>query len=102
MAARLHVVAVCTDTVEENAALKKELGITSYELYSDSDGAASQTWKVYNPESHIARPSTFVIARGGKLLFRYIGYDRTDRPSVDAILHAARSNSSKRSTKPQK
>ncbi|HBE71234.1 MAG TPA: hypothetical protein DDW52_24065 [Planctomycetaceae bacterium] len=38
-------------------------------------------------EADLAKPSTFIIDKVGNLVFSYVGANRTDRPSVKAILN---------------
>lgn len=71
-------------------ALKKRLGITAFDLYTDKGGAASQAWKVWDAETEISLAASFVVEPGGKVIFRFVGADKTDRPSVDAILAAVK------------
>lgn len=58
-------------------------------LYSDDDGAAATAYGVYDADTEIAIASTFVVAKGGQIAFRYIGNNKTDRASIDNILAAA-------------
>ncbi len=79
---------ISADPAAKSLALEKRLGITAFDLYSDHDGAASRAWDIYDEDTEIALAATFVVDRGGKVLYRYVGADKADRPSIDAILSA--------------
>ena len=38
----------------------------------------------------IAKPATFIIDKGGVIRWKYIGSDKTDRPSPQAVLERLR------------
>ena len=46
-----------------------------------------RAWGVADSRGPYARPSTFVV-KGGDIVWRYLGRDKKDRPSVDEILQA--------------
>jgi len=70
--------------------LRKRLGLTTLQLYTDIGGAAAKAWKVFDPRFKIAIPSSFIVDQTGHVIYRYIGENKADRPPVDAILRAAR------------
>lgn len=80
--------AVSTDQPEKAKELKKKLGL-DFELYSDVGGLASQAWGVYSPELDLARPSVFVVAPGGEIVYRFVSDTPEDRPTIPTLLEAA-------------
>lgn len=75
------------DAPEKNRALRARLGLT-FAVYSDGDGTASRAWGVFDPHTEISLAATFVVARGGHIVFRYIGDSKTDRPDVDRLIQS--------------
>jgi hypothetical protein len=43
---------------------------------------------VYDADTEISIASTFVVAKGGRLVYRYIGSNKADRPPIDDVLAA--------------
>ena len=84
------VAAVSADSPAESRALAERLGI-GLPLYSDAEGAAARAYGVWDADDEIALPATFVIARGGRLVYRYVGTSKSDRPPVSEILTALES-----------
>ncbi len=62
---------------------------TRFSLLSDPGGAAAQAYGVWDADTKIALAATFLIEKSGRLLYRRIGADKTDRPSIDEVLRAA-------------
>ena len=79
--------AVSVDPPPTSLELKKRLGL-GIELYSDLGGALARAFGVYDAETEIAITSSFVIRAGGAVTYKYVGADKSDRPSVDALLAA--------------
>jgi peroxiredoxin len=61
---------------------------THFPLLSDTSGAAAKAFATWDEKPEIARVATFLIAKGGQLLYRKVGADKKDRPSVDEVLRA--------------
>jgi peroxiredoxin len=80
-------VAISVDGPDANNALAKRLSV-KFPLLSDAEGVAAQAYGVWDSETEIALAATFVVAKGGKIVYRMIGKDKTDRPSVDQVLGA--------------
>lgn len=78
------VVAVSVDDADDSAALRDKLGL-DFELYRDP-GDLGRAYGVFDDDTEIHLAATFVIARGGKVVFKYVGADKTDRPTVQALL----------------
>ena len=79
------VIAVSTDSPQDAGALKDKMGLT-FDVYSDSQLQTIAKWGVADYDTNVAKPSTFVIQKGGAITFKKIGQNTTDRPSVDDIL----------------
>lgn len=79
------VVAVSVDDADDSNALRERLGL-SFPLYQDPTFELGRAWKVFDDETEIHLAATFVIARGGKVVFEYVGKDKTDRPKVQLLL----------------
>ncbi len=57
-----------------------------FPLLTDAEGVVAQAYGVWDADTEIALAATFVVASGGKIVYRMIGADKTDRPSVDQVL----------------
>jgi peroxiredoxin len=86
-----RVVGISTDPLEKSAELSESLGLT-YPLYGDLDRTTIKAWHIHAAERDIAVPSTFVVTRAGRVVFRYVGERPSDRPSFDSVLAAVRSS----------
>jgi peroxiredoxin len=81
------VVAISVDDPGQSQKLRERLSI-ELPLYSDEDGKAASAWKVWDPETELALAASFVVAPGGRVIYRYIGNDKADRPPVQAFFDA--------------
>ena len=79
------VIAVSTDSPQDAGALKDKMGLT-FDVYSDAQLQTIAKWGVADFDTNVAKPSTFVIQKGGAITFKKIGQSTTDRPTVDEIL----------------
>jgi peroxiredoxin len=79
------VIAISTDSPQDAGALKDKMGLT-FDVYSDTELQTIAKWGVADYGTNIAKPSTFVIQKGGAITFKKIGQSTTDRPTVDEIL----------------
>jgi len=57
-----------------------------FPILSDPDHKVISDFGVL--DGGLARPSTFVVDRGGVIQWSYVGEDRSDRPFNDAIISA--------------
>jgi peroxiredoxin len=59
-----------------------------YQILSDSERKVIKAYGVFNPEEHggIAKPSTFILDKEGRIRFLYVGKDPADRPPDETIL----------------
>ena len=80
--------AVSPDPVAKAAELKAKLKL-SFEVYSDKDGAISKALGVWDAEAEVSKPATFIVSSERDIVFKHVGLDKADRPTVDDILKAA-------------
>jgi len=85
-----NVIAISTDSPEQNVELMKKLRLT-YKLYDDDGGFTATLWGVYSREHDLARPSVFVVAAGGNIAYRYVSDTPSDRPTTDQLLEVVES-----------
>ncbi len=58
-----------------------------FSMLSDPDLKVIRTWGVREAgKQKIAAPCMFLLARGGKVLWRYLGKSMSDRPDLDEVL----------------
>lgn len=81
---KVRLVAISTDDAEASQRLKKRLGL-GFDLLSDPSGEAIRIWDVWSAQHEIAHPSTFVVARGGTLVYSYVGKNPRDQAAVADI-----------------
>lgn len=79
---------VSVDTTDKNRMLKEKLSL-SFDLYNDTGGALATEWGVFDSENGFNLAATFVVAKGGQLVYRYLGTSRKDRPTAEALLTIA-------------
>jgi len=84
------VVAISVDPAATNAKLAKRLSLSHFQLYADTDGKAAQAWKVWDSKTEIALAASFIVDSKGNVIYRYIGANKADRPTVDALIAAAK------------
>jgi peroxiredoxin len=60
-----------------------------FQILSDADKKTIIAYGILNAEEHggIAKPSTFIVDRDGRIRFLYVGKDAADRPD-DALVFA--------------
>ena len=67
----IGLAAISVDGVAAARALTDRLGL-AYPVVSDPTGAAIKSFGVFDAEPEIAWPATFVIARDGTVVYRWI------------------------------
>lgn len=80
---------ISVDPPETSRELKERLGL-GLELYSDPGGALARAFGVFDADTEIAIVSSFAIRRGGAITYKFVGADKTDRPTIDALLEASK------------
>jgi len=63
-----------------------------FQILSDEDKKTVIAYGILNAEEHggIAKPSTFIIDKDGRIRFIYVGANAGDRPEDNALLDAVR------------
>lgn len=82
-----RLVALSADNLENAQTVANEKSL-EFNVLSDP---ARLTIRAYGVESgQIAKPAVFVIDSSGVVAWKYVGADKADRPSVNAILDQVR------------
>lgn len=84
----MTIVPVSVDATDESRALKDKLKL-SFDLYRDPDGHLATSWGVFDKKSGFNLAATFVVARDGEVVYRYLGTSRKDRPTAKDLLAIA-------------
>ena len=84
-----EIVALSADPPEQARVTVSELGIT-YPILSDSSHTHIRAYDVLHPQEGIARPSIFVLDRGGVVRWQYVGMNAADRPPFGDVLEQLR------------
>lgn len=79
--------AISVDGVAAARALTDRLGL-AYPVVSDPTGAAIKAFGVFDPESEIAWPATFVIARDGTVVYRWVADTYRERIATAEVMKA--------------
>lgn len=80
--------AISVDSPQKAGEIKGKLKL-SFPVLSDANGNVARRWGVLDIKTEIAKPATFVIKRGGTIVFKKVGKDMTDRPHADDLLKLA-------------
>ena len=91
-AAGVRVLAVSTDSMDENGKLAEELGL-EFRILSDADREAISAFGIRHegkgPDGGaIARPATFIVGPGAEIEWRDVTSNWRVRPGPDDILEA--------------
>ena len=77
--------AIVVDPEQNNRAMVDKL-LLPFPILSDAEGRVIREWDVLNPAEHdIAKPAIFGIRRSGRIAYRYVGEDYTDRPDDEEL-----------------
>jgi peroxiredoxin len=77
--------AIVVDPEENNRAMVDKLFLP-FPILSDTDSRVIREWDVLNEAEHdIAKPAIFGIRRSGRIGYRYVGDDYTDRPDDEEL-----------------
>ena len=79
------MIAVSADNPADGQKLATELNI-SFPILSDVYKNFIKQYGVLHPTEGIARPSMFVVNKDGKIVWKYVGSDASDRPAMDTVL----------------
>jgi peroxiredoxin len=79
------MIAISADPPAGGQKVAKELNLT-YPILSDIYRNFIKQYNVLHPTEGIARPSMFVVNKEGRIVWKYVGADATDRPPLDTVL----------------
>ncbi|MBI3091965.1 MAG: peroxiredoxin family protein [Candidatus Tectomicrobia bacterium] len=85
-AAGAELITVSTDdaaTAEETVRRLK----LSFKVFPDPQRQIVEAYDVLHPQEGIARPSTFIIDKGGIIRWKYIGQIPSDRPNIQLLIN---------------
>jgi len=58
----------------------------TYPIVSDVQRNYIRQYGVMHPQEGIARPAMFIVNKEGKIVWKYVGFDASDRPSINVVL----------------
>jgi alkyl hydroperoxide reductase subunit AhpC len=61
-----------------------------FPLYADPNRPTIKAWGVADPTQDIAVPATFIVDTDGKVRYRHVGENMTDRAVMDDVLTVLR------------
>ena len=79
------MIALSADPPAGGQKVASELGLT-YPILSDLYKNYIKQYGVLHPTEGIARPSMFIVNKEGNIVWKYVGMDASDRPSMDVVL----------------
>lgn len=82
------MIAVSPDPLANASGLKGKLSL-EFEVYSDKDGALAKALGVWDADNEVAKPASFIVNSARDIVFKKVGLNKNDRPSVDDLIKAA-------------
>ena len=79
------MIAVSADPITKGRQAALEMKLL-YPILSDPNRALINSWGVLHPTEGIARPAMFLVNKTGKVVWRYVGMEASDRPPMALIL----------------
>jgi peroxiredoxin len=79
------MIALSADAPADGQKVASELNLT-YPILSDVYKSYIRQYGVLHPTEGIARPSMFLVNKEGKIVWKYVGTEASDRPPMDTIL----------------
>jgi peroxiredoxin len=79
------MIALSADAPADGQKVASELNLT-YPILSDVYKNYIRQYGVLHPTEGIARPSMFLVNKEGKIVWKYVGTEASDRPPMDTIL----------------
>jgi peroxiredoxin len=77
--------AVSTEAADLGAELSRKLGL-EYPVLVDQQGQTARKWGVLDEQNGIARLSTFVVQRGGAIVYRHVATEAADYPPTPEVM----------------
>lgn len=59
----------------------------SFKVLPDPQREIIKAYDVLHPQEGIARPSTFIIDKGGVIRWKYVGQIPSDRPNIQLLIN---------------
>lgn len=84
-----EIIAISMDPPSISLDLALELNL-DYPLLSDLQHEVIERYGVYDPAGDLAKPSVFIVDKGGRIAWSYIGRDSADRPPNSVIMDRLR------------
>ena len=82
----MSLAAISTDNSTKGLEMAELTG-AGFPILSDRDAEVARDYGVYNLlNDSLATPSVFIVTHGGRIEWRYVGKDVSDRPEPDEIL----------------
>ncbi len=79
------MIALSADSPADGQKLAAEKKLT-YPILSDVYKNFIRQYGVLHPTEGIARPSMFLVNKEGKIVWKYVGAEASDRPPIAAVL----------------
>jgi peroxiredoxin len=79
------MIAISADAPGDGQKVAVELKLT-YPILSDVYRNFIKQYGVLHPTENIARPSMFVVDKQGRIAWKYVGTDASDRPPITTVL----------------
>jgi peroxiredoxin len=80
-----EMIAISADAPADGQKVASELNLT-YPILSDVYKNYIRQYGVLHPTEGIARPSMFLVNKEGKIVWKYVGMEASDRPPMDTVL----------------
>ena len=80
-----EMIALSADAPADGQKVASELNLT-YPILSDVYKNYIRQYGVLHPTEGIARPSMFLVNKEGKIVWKYVGMEASDRPPMDTVL----------------
>jgi glutaredoxin-dependent peroxiredoxin len=79
------MIAVSADPPAGGQKVAVELKLT-YPILSDVYRNFIKQYGVLHPSEGIARPSMFIVNKEGRIVWKYVGKEASDRPPIETVL----------------
>lgn len=84
------MIALSADSPADGQKVATEMKLT-FPILSDIYKNYIKQYGVLHPQEGIARPSIFLVSKEGKIVWKYIGVDYTDRAPINLVLEQVQS-----------
>ncbi len=80
-----ELITISVDRLDKARGTVKKQKLT-FPVLSDANGDAVRAYNVLNESANIARVATFIVDGDGVITYRYVGANKSDRPTAKVIL----------------